>query len=219
MPPKVGAFLDALGNAVHTALSTDLAGLTVAVLGYGPIGAMAAAIAEFAGAAEIFVTDVNPFAIMKAEEWKEKKKASRVHIFNTADGNGTSVVKEIKRMTRGGVDIVLEISGAEQAINQGLEMIRKGGYLAMLGLPKTNEIKINDYKENIIFDGVTIQGIIGRKMFDTWYRMLGLLKAGLDVESVVTSEHPSLEEFENGMAVFDQGKALKVVFYPNGKPD
>ena len=116
-----------------------------------------------------------------------------------------------------GVDIVLEMSGSAAAINFGLDIVRMGGLLSLLGLPAGHSVTINDYTRNVIFKGVTLQGIIGRRMYGTWQRMLALLKSGLDVEWVVQATYDSLHDFHEGIGRFDRHEALKVVFFPEGE--
>lgn len=212
--PRVGAFLDALGNAVHACLAAELAGRSVAILGCGPIGSMSACVAEFCGASTIHLTDINPFALDHVRKWAGKNP--RVKIFDVRGEGREQAVAQIVKDTDGGVDVVLDMAGAPTTINDGLRMVRPGGDVVMLGLPAKREILLENYKRDFIFKGVTMKGIIGRKMYDTWYRMLGLLKAGMDVESVVTTE-VKLPDFLSGMKQFDAGKAMKVVVYPNGQ--
>ncbi len=216
VPPRIGAFLDALGNAVHTTEYTKIEGASVAVIGYGPIGAMAAAVAEHAGAARIYVLDVNPRAIERAETWKKAKTRAGVSIHDTA--RETDVVAEVLRENGGGVDVVYEMSGAQSAVNQALSLARPGGHVSLLGLPSRKELTLADYPGELIFKGLTVQAIIGRRMFETWERMLALLASGLDVSFVVSEEYDGLEHFHEGMAAFDRGDAMKVVFYPGGRP-
>jgi threonine 3-dehydrogenase len=214
VPPRIGAFLDALGNAVHTTEYTPLRGASVAVLGFGPIGAMAAAVAEHEGAARIFVLDVNPRSIERGEAWKKSRRLASVEVIEIT--RASDVVAEVKGLNQGGVDVVLEMSGAEPAINQALALARHGGHVSLLGLPRGNAVTLHQYSKDLIFKGLTVQAIIGRRMFETWDRMLALLAGGLDVSHVVSDEYPGLEHFHEGMAHFDRGEAMKIVFYPGG---
>ena len=216
VPLHVGAFLDALGNAVHTTQICDLAGKSVLITGFGPIGAMAAAIAEHSGASTVIVTDVNDHALETARRWAASRDLENFHAFNIADPRDAKVA--IDAITEGvGVDLVCEMSGASAAINFALDVVRRGGLLSLLGLPKGHSLTIDDYTNNVIFKGVTLQGIIGRRMYGTWQRTLSLLKSGLDVEWVVQATFDSLREFHEGMARFDRHEALKVVFFPEGE--
>ncbi len=217
VPVEVGAFLDALGNAVHTTQVVDLAGKTVAITGFGPIGAMAAAIAEHSGASTVIVTDISDHSLETARRWAASRKFSNLHVFNVATTGLDEIRSAVADLTDGGVDVLLEMSGAASAVNFGLDMLRPGGFMSILGLPAGRSMKIEDYSRNVVFKGITIQGIIGRRMYGTWHRMLALLQAGLDVRWVLQAEYDSLEGFHDGIAKFDRHEALKVVFYPAGK--
>jgi len=116
-----------------------------------------------------------------------------------------------------GVDVVCEMSGSSAAINFGLDIVRMGGTLSLLGLPAGHAVTIDDYTRNVIFKGITMHGIIGRRMYSTWQRMLALLRSGLDVEWVVQATYDSLNEFHDGIGKFDRHEALKVVFFPEGE--
>jgi threonine 3-dehydrogenase len=218
VPLRVGAFLDALGNAVHSTQLIDLAGKSVAITGFGPIGAMAAAIAEHSGASTVVVTDVSDHALETARRWAATRSFANLHAFNVKTSEPGSVKKAIDAITDGlGVDVVLEMSGSPAAINFGLEIVRMGGFLSLLGLPAGHSVNIEDYTRNVIFKGVTMQGIIGRRMYSTWQRMLALLQSGLDVEWVVQATYDSLDSFHDGVGKFDRHEALKVVFFPEGE--
>ena len=216
VPLRVGAFLDALGNAVHTTQVVDMAGKSVAITGFGPIGAMAAAIAEHSGASRIIVTDVSDAALETAREWATRKGFPHLSAYNVRSASD-EMRQQIRDETDGGVDVVLEMSGAAAAINFGLDIVRMGGFLSLLGLPSGHSLTIDNYTRNVIFKGVTLQGIIGRRMYSTWQRMLSLLRGGLDVEWIVQAEFEGLEQFHDGMKKFDRHEALKVVFFPEGR--
>jgi threonine 3-dehydrogenase len=218
VPLRVGAFLDALGNAVHATQIIDLAGKSVAITGFGPIGAMAAAICEHSGAATVVVTDVSDHALETARRWAASRNFANLHTFNVKTSEPAFVKRAIEAVTDGvGVDVVLEMSGSPAAINFGLDVVRMGGLLSLLGLPAGHSVTINDYTRNVIFKGVTLQGVIGRRMYSTWQRMLALLKSGLDVEWIVQATFDSLNDFHEGMGRFDRHEALKVVFFPEGE--
>ena len=218
VPLRVGAFLDALGNAVHTTQLVDLAGKSVAITGFGPIGAMAAAIAEHSGASTVIVTDVSDQALETARRWAAGRDFANLHAFNVRTSDPKQVKKAIEAITDGvGVDIVIEMSGSPAAINFALDIVRMGGYLSLLGLPAGHSVTIDDYTRNVIFKGVTLQGIIGRRMYSTWQLMLSMIKAGLDVEWVVQATFDSLQDFHEGIGRFDRHEALKVVFFPEGE--
>ncbi len=218
VPLRVGAFLDALGNAVHASQVCDLSGASVAITGFGPIGAMAAAIAEHSGASMVIVTDVSDHALETARRWAASRSFANLHEFNVRTTDATTVKKAVEAITDGqGVDVVLEMSGSPAAINFGLDVVRMGGTLSLLGLPAGHAVTIDDYTRNVIFKGVKLQGIIGRRMYGTWQRMLALLRSGLDVEWVVQATYDSLKDFHDGMGKFDRHEALKVVFFPEGE--
>src|SRR5215212_7641129 len=218
VPLRVGAFLDALGNAVHATQVVDLAGKSVAITGFGPIGAMSAAIAEHSGASVVIVTDVSDHALETARRWAASRNFANLHAFNVRTTDNAEVQKAIQTITNGvGVDVVCEMSGSAAAINFALDIVRMGGVLSLLGLPAGHSVTINDYTRNIIFKGVTMHGIIGRRMYSTWQRMLGMLRSGLDVEWIVQATFDSLEDFHEGMGRFDRHEALKVVFFPEGE--
>lgn len=218
VPLRVGAFLDALGNAMHTTQVVDLAGKSVAITGFGPIGAMAASIAEHSGASTVVVTDVSDHALETARRWAAGRNYANLHAFNVRTTDAREVKRAVDAVTDGvGVDVVLEMSGSAAAINFGLDIVRMGGTLSLLGLPAGHSVTIDDYTRNVIFKGVTMHGIIGRRMYSTWQKMLGLLRSGLDVEWVVQAAFDSLNDFHEGIARFDRHEALKVVFFPEGE--
>ncbi len=179
---------------------------------------MAAAIAEHSGASTVIVTDISDNSLETARRWAASRNFANLHAFNVKTNDAADVKKAIDSITGGvGVDMVLEMSGSSAAINFGLDIVRMGGLLSLLGLPAGHSVTINDYTRNVIFKGVTLQGIIGRRMYSTWQRMLSLLRSGLDVEWVVQATFDSLQEFHEGMARFDRHEALKVVFFPEGE--
>jgi threonine 3-dehydrogenase len=215
VPPRVGAFLDALGNAVHTTQVADLSGKSVAVLGYGPIGGMCAEIARVSGASHIAITEVNSQAAAHARRWAESRRARHATVIDlsrTKDAAGS-----LREALGGGADVVLELSGAEASINLGLAAARRGATISLLGLPKGKAISIHDYTNDFIFKGLTLHAIVGRRIFDTWIKMLDLLRAGLEVSDLVTDEFDGLERFHDAMELLENRKAMKVVFYPNGR--
>jgi threonine 3-dehydrogenase len=216
VPVRVGAFLDALGNAVHTTQVADLSGRSVAVLGYGPIGAMCAEIARFSGASHIAITDVNAHAAAHARRWAAERKLANVTVIEltkTKDPAGS-----LRDATGGGADVILELSGAEASLNLGLAAARRGGIVSLLGLPRGKSLTIRDYTNDLIFKGLTLKAVVGRRIFETWIKMLDLLCAGLDVEHLVTNEFEGLEDFHEAMELLGDRRAMTVVFYPNGRP-
>lgn len=213
LPRKVAAILDPLGNAVHTALKVPVDKRTVAIVGYGPIGAMCAEVVLFAGASHVFVVDVSEKALARAGEWRTRRKLdSQVTLVDGRAGNAETV-KTVVAATEGGVDVALEMSGHPSGINNAIQMTRAAGHVVHLGLPKDNVVGIEGFGKNFIFKGLTLHAVIGREMFATWTKMLDLLQRGLDVTHFITAEMP-LEEFATGLDRFAKGLEGKVVLYP-----
>ena len=205
LPPtlsdEVAAILDPLGNAVHTALAFDLVGEDVLITGAGPIGLMASAVARFVGARHIVITDVNPARLALAEAMG----ATRAVDVSKEGSDLRGVMSELG-MTEG-FDVGLEMSGAPGAYRQQLESVINGGKLALLGIPAA-EFAV-DFNQ-VIFKGLTVQGIYGRQMFETWYKMISLLDAGLDVSPVITHRFP-MERFQEAFDVMRAGGCGKVI--------
>ena len=197
----VASILDPLGNAVHTALAFDLVGEDVLITGAGPIGLMAAAIARFVGARNVVITDVNE---------ERLKMAPEMGVTRAVNVSDPAVdLRDVMRdlgMTEG-FDVVMEMSGAPAAFQQFLDTVINGGKVALLGIPSV-DFAI-DWNQ-VIFKGLTLQGIYGRKMFETWYKMKNLLLSGLDVTPVITHHFP-MERFQEGFDVMRSGKSGKVI--------
>ncbi len=213
VPPHIGAFLDALGNAVHTVQSaSSIAGRHVLLSGYGAIGAMASAVVEFEGAASLSITEVAPGHLARAREWASQLTGPiPVQVF---DPRELDIAKNIREITGGGVDVVLEMSGAPPAINMGLELLYPGGEMMMLGLPSGSDLSLEGFSRNVIFNGLHLHGVVGRRLFATWTEMLGLLARGLNIEHVVTHRLP-LSSFKEGIGLLDAAEAHKVILDPN----
>ena len=190
---------DPLGNAVHTALSFDLVGEDVLITGAGPIGAMAAAVARHAGARHVVVTDVNPYRLGLAERLGATRTVR-------VDQQDLSAVMTSLGMSEG-FDVGLEMSGAPAALAQMLDTMNHGGKLALLGIPPGTMAV--DWSQ-IIFKGLTLKGIYGREMFETWYKMASLVQAGLDPTPIITHRF-AIDDFEKGFAVMRSGESGKVV--------
>lgn len=208
MPHHIASVQEPFGNAVHTALSTSLTGQKVLVTGCGPIGLMVIGIAKVAGAAAIYATDPQPYR----RELAKKMGADEVF-----DSSGPSYRDWIREKTGWlGVDVLLEMSGAAQAINDGLELVRNGGYVAFLGLPSEQKVGL-DVSNAIVLRGITVYGVAGRKIYETWFQTRRLLDPAnprkVDVEPVIT-HHLPLKEFEKGFELMEKGKCGKVVLYP-----
>jgi len=195
----IAAFLDPLGNAVHTALSFDLVGEDVLITGAGPIGCMAVAICKHVGARHVAITDVNPFRL----ELAKKLGATRTIDVRTEDIK--AVQKELG-MTEG-FDVGLEMSGNGQALRDMLRNMNHGGRIAILGIPPSDTAIDWD---QVIFKGLVLKGVYGREMFETWYKMISMLQSGLDVSPILTHTLP-VDEFQKGFDVMRSGESGKVV--------
>jgi threonine 3-dehydrogenase len=206
IPEHYGAILDPLGNAVHTVLAGPIAGQTVLVTGCGPIGLMSIAVAKACGASKVFATETN-----EQRRAMAKKMGADV-VLNPAAENA---VARILAETGGtGVDALLEMSGNPTAIQQGFKALRAGGRASLLGIP-TESVPL-DLVNDVIFKGATVQGIYGRRMYETWVQMTALLKAGkLNLEPLFSEREP-LEKFENAFAKLQGGLPGKILLYPNG---
>jgi threonine 3-dehydrogenase len=202
LSPEIAAIQEPMGNAVHAAFVEELAGQTVVVTGCGPIGLMTVAIAKLAGAARVFATDINP------ERLEIARRMGADVVINGKD----DVVARLRELTGGiGVDVVLEMSGAEIAIRQGFEAVTNGGRVSLLGIPE-RPITL-DLASDVIFKGLRVYGITGRKMFETWYRTQALLAQGLDLTPIVT-HRIALRDYHQAFELLAGGHAGKVVLLP-----
>lgn len=213
--PEIGSFLDALGNAVHTVQSaTSIAGRHVLVSGYGAIGAMAAAVVAFEGAKSLTITEVAPGHLERARKWANGLDSKvPIHILDPKE-EGPHLVQEIRDRTDGGVDVVLEMSGAPMAIHSCMSALYPGGEMMQLGIPAGSGLEMPQFTQDFIFRGLRWQGILGRRMFATWEEMLSLLERGLKLDHIVTHRMP-LDGFHEGIALLDRAEAHKVVLDPS----
>jgi len=195
----VAAIFDPFGNAVHTALSFPVLGEDVLVTGAGPIGIMAAAVAVHAGARYTVITDINPYRLDLARKMKVTRAV------DIRDSNLPKIQKELG-MTEG-FDVGLEMSGNPAAFRDMLANMSHGARIAMLGIP-SGPMAIDWH--TVIFNMLTIKGIYGREMYETWYKMTVMLQSGLDIEPVITHRF-SYTEFEQGFAAMISGNSGKVV--------
>ncbi|MDZ7801011.1 MAG: L-threonine 3-dehydrogenase [Trueperaceae bacterium] len=202
IPDAWAALLDPFGNAVHTALTFDLVGEDVLITGAGPIGVMAAAVARFAGARFIVITDVAADRLALAERMGVVDKAVDV----SGDAPDLREVMGELGMTEG-FDVALEMSGAAAAFEDILGSINHGGRVALLGIPSA-PIAID--WNRVIFKGLTLRGIYGRRMFETWYKTANLLQSGVDLAPVITHQLPA-DAFEEGFDAMRTGRAGKVI--------
>jgi threonine 3-dehydrogenase len=195
----IGAILDPLGNAVHTALSFDLVGEDVLITGAGPIGIMAAAVARHVGARHVVITDVNPARLALAA------KVADVTTVNVAEEDLRDVMARLKIVQ--GFDVGMEMSGNQAALDQMVEALVMGGRIAMLGIPPGKSPV--DWSR-IVFKAITIKGVYGREIFETWYKMIAMLENGLDVRGVITHRF-GVDEYVKGFEVMRSGASGKVV--------
>ncbi len=199
IPEDVLAIFDPIGNATHTTLSFDLIGEDVLITGAGPIGIMAAAIARHAGARYVIITDVNPYRLELA------KKMGATRVVDVSKEDLKDIQKELGMIE--GFDVGLEMSGNGQAFENMLENMVHGGKIALLGILQP-ETKIN--WDLIVFNGLTIKGIYGRKMFETWYKMTVMVQGGLDLMPVITHRF-HYTEFEEGFELMSSGLSGKII--------
>jgi threonine 3-dehydrogenase len=207
VPIEVAGVMEPLGNAVHTAFSGPLSGCNIAVTGCGPIGLFAIGVARAAGAARVFASDVSSYRLDLARTMGADA---------VIDVSRESFVERVQALTGGaGLDGVLEMSGNPQAMRDGLGALRNTGRLSLLGLPK--EPFDLDWNRLVIFKGVTIHGIIGRRMYETWTQMDNLLASGrLDIRPAITHVMP-MARFDEAIALLRSGQAGKVVLVPWGQ--
>jgi len=199
LPDDIAAILDPFGNAAHTALSFDLVGEDVLITGAGPIGIMAGAIAKKIGARHIVITDINPYRLELA------RKLGIHHAVNAAESDLASVMDELGMLE--GFDVGLEMSGSPRALGDMLKVMMHGGKVALLGIPPA-EATLD--LTQVVFKGLTLKGIYGREMFETWYKMIALIQEGLDLSPILTHHFP-VDRYREGFEVMVSGESGKVV--------
>lgn len=199
VPDDIGAILDPLGNAVHTALSFDLVGEDVLITGAGPIGIMAGAVARHVGARHVVITDINQDRLDLAA------RVADVVPVNVTETDLKTVAASLGM--KEGFDVGLEMSGAPPAFDQMVEALIMGGHIAMLGIPPG---KTPVDWSRIVFKAITIKGVYGREIFETWYKMIAMLQNGLDISAVITHRFKA-DEFKEGFAAMKSGASGKVV--------
>jgi threonine 3-dehydrogenase len=211
LPFEVAAYLDAIGNAVHTVRSVDVVGKDVVILGAGPMGIMATALCRLMGARRIYVTDVHDALLKIAKD----EGADGAYNVNDPEQHRELLQRAKSDPTKRGVDAVFELSGQGKAYRDAFDTIRMGGELSLLGLPHS-DVSVN-FATDVVFKGITIRGITGRKIFTTWIEMLALLQGELlkTAKRIVTHQFP-LADFEKGFATKLAGEGLKIVLHPNG---
>lgn len=207
VPLEVAAIMEPSGNAVHTAFAGPLSGCNIGVTGCGPIGLFSIGIAKAAGASCVIASDVSPYRL----ELARRMKADAV-----IDVSKENFVERVNEITHGrGLDGVLEMSGNPQAMRDGLLALRNGGRLSLLGLP-TEPFEL-DWNRLVIFKGITLQGIVGRRLYETWDQLDQLLRSGrLDLRPSITHTMP-MERFDEAIGLLREGRAGKVVLVPWGE--
>lgn len=201
MPVEIGTIQENFGNAVHTAFATTMSARKVLITGCGPVGIMAIPVARAAGARAVYATDVSDYRL---------ELAARVGAHRTLNPRREDVVAGLLEETGGeGVDVLLEMSGAPSAIEEGFRALRFGGEAALLGLP--GKPIVFDLANDVIFKGATVHGIVGRRLWETWYQATGLQRAGaVDLAPVVTHRFP-IERYADAFAAMESGDSGKVV--------
>src|SRR5213596_865110 len=201
IPTEVGAIMDPMGNAFHTVLTAEIPGSFVLIVGCGPIGCFAVGIARAAGATKVIASDVNP---------KRLALAATMGAHVTINPKKDDVVKTVLAETAGeGADVVCEMSGVPSALHQAFASVRMGGRVQLLGLPD-GQVPV-DFANEIIFKGITVYGVIGRKMYKTWHLMRRFLTSGqFDPRPVITHKFP-LAKIDEALAAIRSGDAGKVI--------
>ena len=200
---EMASILDPLGNATHTALSFDLVGEDVLITGAGPIGIMAVAIARYAGARHVVITDVNEYRLDLA------RKMGATRAINVTQATIDDTMKELGMVE--GFDVGMEMSGNPQAFRDMLRTMHHGGKIAILGIPPGDmAIDWND----VIFKGLVLKGIYGREMFETWYKMSSMLQSGLNMDPIIT-HHFDIDEFQPAFELMESGQSGKVILHWN----
>ena len=195
----VAALFDPLGNAVHTALQYDLVAEDVLITGAGPIGAMAAAVCKYAGAKNVVITDINPERLALA------KTLGATHTVDVRTENLADVQRQLGMSE--GFDVGLEMSGNPAGFRDLLANMCHGGKIAILGIP-AEEMAI-DWRQ-VVFNMLTLKGIYGREMYETWYKMSSMIDSGLDISAVIT-HRLGYEDFQQGFDAMNSGQASKVI--------
>jgi threonine 3-dehydrogenase len=206
-PPEIATIQEPMGNAVHTALSAPIAGSTVAIFGAGPIGLFAVPIARASGARRIITIEPSPYR-------RELARVMGSHV--VVDPTSQDSVQTIRAETDGeGADVVLEMSGNAEAITSALRSLRFGGHASLLGIP-ARPLEV-DLADGVIFKGATVQGISGRRIWETWYQTRGFLESGMHLSPAITHIMP-LDRFAEAFDLVRSGNSGKVVLLPPDTP-
>jgi threonine 3-dehydrogenase len=196
---ELASILDPLGNATHTALSFDLVGEDVLITGAGPIGVMAVAIARYAGARHVVITDVNDYRLGLA------RKMGATRAINISNTTIDDTMKDLGMVE--GFDVGMEMSGNPAAFRDLLRTMHHGGKVALLGIPP-GDVAID--WNGVIFKGLIIKGIYGREMFETWYKMSSMLQSGLDMNPIITHRF-DVDDFQPAFELMESGQSGKVI--------
>lgn len=199
IPEELYSIFDPFGNATHTALSFNLLGEDVLVTGAGPIGIMAAAIAKFSGARHVVITDLNEHRLELARQFG-------ITTVNTGNTDLKEVMKDLD--IHEGFDVGMEMSGAPAALRQMISVMYNGGKIALLGLPSKNAVELP--LNTIIWNGLTVKGIYGRQMYETWYKMQAMVEAGFPLEKIITHRF-DIKDYKEGFEAMCSGKSGKVI--------
>ncbi len=204
VPLETASALEPLGNAVHAAFAADIAGNDVVIFGCGPVGLSAVALASISGALSVTAVDINDYRL---------NLAARMGASKTINSKNTDPVAEIHKNTEGrGSGVVLEMSGNETAIREAFRAVRNGGTVILFGIP-SRDVQLN-IADDFIFKEAHVQGIVGREMFKTWYRLEAILKSGkLNLKPLITHRMP-LNQLEDAMKLVGSGNCGKVVLIP-----
>ncbi len=208
IPPEYACLQEPLGNAVDAALVEDVTGHTLLVNGCGPTGLFAIAISRISGASQILATDISEYRLNLA------RQLGADQVFNAKTLSPDDIGKAVLDMTGGdGVDAALEMSGHPDALHLAFRTVKNGGRVTLFGIP-TGQVCF-DLPNEIIFKGIRVDGVTGRRLFSTWYRLAGLFKAGLNIRPVVTHTI-SMNDFAKGFELVNSGQCGKVVMFPGG---
>jgi len=195
----MAAILDPLGNATHTALSFDLVGEDVLITGAGPIGIMAVAIARYAGARHLVITDVNDYRLSLA------RQMGATVALNVTEGSIDQSMQDLGMEE--GFDVGMEMSGNPTAFRELLRTMHHGGSVALLGIPPDDTVI--DWTQ-VIFKGLVIKGVYGREMFETWYKMSSMLQSGLNIDPIITHHFP-VSAYQEAFELMESGQSGKVI--------
>lgn len=195
----MAAILDPLGNATHTALSFDLVGEDVLITGAGPIGIMAVAIARYAGARHVVITDVNDYRLSLA------RQMGATVALNVTEGSIDQSMQDLGMEE--GFDVGMEMSGNPTAFRDLLRTMHHGGSVALLGIPPDDTVI--DWTQ-VIFKGLVIKGVYGREMFETWYKMSSMLQSGLNIDPIITHHFP-VSAYQEAFELMESGQSGKVI--------